>query len=193
MSLEAIRMLREQQSQVKEGSPQWMVAEQLMDICRAEPESAELIAQDLGVEAMSITEAEKKLDSPRVLFGAFHSWLDSKFPCWLGSRPVRLGDPPYGRPHRRSRGNTFACLTLPHTLSRRPCTCRYLREGGRPFGPFSASSHLPLYSEPDGRPDNTMRVGRHQRQRRTGGRYGALQQQPSEQSPQLHAKRVSDC
>ena len=50
MSLEAIRMLREQQSQVKEGSPQWMVAEQLMDICRAEPESAELIAQDLGVE-----------------------------------------------------------------------------------------------------------------------------------------------
>ena len=61
MSLEAIRMLREQQSQVKEGSPQWMVAEQLMDICRAEPESAELIAQDLGVEAMSITEAEKKL------------------------------------------------------------------------------------------------------------------------------------
>ena len=61
MSLEAIRMLREQQSQVKERSPQWMVAEQLMDICRAEPESAELIAQDLGVEAMSITEAEKKL------------------------------------------------------------------------------------------------------------------------------------
>ena len=40
MSLEAIRMLREQQSQVKEGSPQWMVAEQLMDNCRAEPESA---------------------------------------------------------------------------------------------------------------------------------------------------------
>lgn len=53
--------------------------------------------------------------------------------------------------------------------------------------------HPDSWTEGEGGPDNTMRVGRHQRQRRTGGRYGALQQQPSEQSPQLHAKRVSDC
>lgn len=74
---------------------------------------------------------------PRVPFGAFHSWLGSKFPCWLGSKPVRLGDPPYGRPHRHSRGNIFAWRILPHTLSRRLCIYRYYREGGRPFAPFS--------------------------------------------------------
>ena len=38
-----------------------MVGEQLKDICRREPRSAELIARDLQVEAMSITEAEKKI------------------------------------------------------------------------------------------------------------------------------------
>ena len=61
MMQEAIRKLREQQSKVKERSPQWMVAEQLMDLVRAEPQCAEILAQDLEVEAMSITEAEKKI------------------------------------------------------------------------------------------------------------------------------------
>lgn len=54
-------MLLEQQGKHKQYSPQWAVAEQLMDICRAEPESAELIAQDLANDAMSIGEAEKKI------------------------------------------------------------------------------------------------------------------------------------
>lgn len=58
---EAIRKLLEQQSKVRERSPQWMVAKQLMDICRAEPESAAILAQDLDVPEMSIVEAEKKL------------------------------------------------------------------------------------------------------------------------------------
>ena len=58
---EAIGKLLEQQSKVTERSPQWMVAEQLMDICRAEPESAAILAQDLDVPEMSIVEAEKKL------------------------------------------------------------------------------------------------------------------------------------
>ncbi len=57
----AVKMLREQQSLVKERSAQWMVAEQLMDICRQEPASAELIAQDLENASMSIVEAEKKI------------------------------------------------------------------------------------------------------------------------------------
>ena len=57
----AIEMLREQQSKVPERSAQWMVAEQLMDICRREPLSAELIAQDLENASMSIVEAEKKI------------------------------------------------------------------------------------------------------------------------------------
>lgn len=61
MSDRAIQMLLEQQSKVKERSAQWMVASQLMDICRREPASAEIIAQDLENESMSIVEAEKKI------------------------------------------------------------------------------------------------------------------------------------
>ena len=57
----AIAMLEDQQSRVKVRSPQWMVAEQLKDICRHESHSAELIAQDLENPAMSVTEAEKKI------------------------------------------------------------------------------------------------------------------------------------
>ena len=57
----AIALLEEQQAKVPPRSPQWMVAEQLKDICRREPYSAELIAQDLENPAMSITEAEKKI------------------------------------------------------------------------------------------------------------------------------------
>ena len=57
----AIAAIEAQQTKVKERSPQWMVGEQLKDICRMEPNSAELIAQDLDVAAMSITEAEKKI------------------------------------------------------------------------------------------------------------------------------------
>ena len=57
----AIALLEEQQSKVQARSPQWMVAEQLKDICRHEPHCAELIAQDLENPAMSITEAEKKI------------------------------------------------------------------------------------------------------------------------------------
>lgn len=57
----AIAMLEEQQAKVPARSPQWMVGEQLKDLCRQEPHCAELIAQDLENEAMSITEAEKKI------------------------------------------------------------------------------------------------------------------------------------
>lgn len=58
---QAIALLEAQQAKVKPRSPQWMVGEQLKDICRMEPKSAELIAQDLENEAMSITAAEKKI------------------------------------------------------------------------------------------------------------------------------------
>ncbi len=57
----AIAVLEAQQAKVKPHSPQWMVGEQLKDICRMDPKSAELIAQDLENEAMSITAAEKKI------------------------------------------------------------------------------------------------------------------------------------
>lgn len=58
---EAKGKIEAQQARVKPRSPQWMVGEQLKDICRHEPKSAELIAQDLGNASMSITEAEKKI------------------------------------------------------------------------------------------------------------------------------------
>lgn len=57
----AIVKLKEQQRKVKERSAPWMVAEQLMDLCRREPESAELIAQDLDNPEMGIVQAEKKI------------------------------------------------------------------------------------------------------------------------------------
>lgn len=57
----AILAIEAQQAKVTARSPQWMVGEQLKDICRMEPGSAELIAQDLENETMSITEAEKKI------------------------------------------------------------------------------------------------------------------------------------
>ena len=46
MQEKAITMLEAQQAKVKPHSPQWMVGEQLKDICRMEPKSAELIAQE---------------------------------------------------------------------------------------------------------------------------------------------------
>ena len=57
----AIQKLEQQQSTVKERSAPWMVAEQLKDICRREPRSAELIAQDLDNPEMGIVQAEKKI------------------------------------------------------------------------------------------------------------------------------------
>lgn len=57
----AIELLEKQQSAVKERSAPWMVAEQLKDICRREPHSAELIAQDLDNPEMGIIQAEKKI------------------------------------------------------------------------------------------------------------------------------------
>lgn len=44
-----------------ERTPVWMVGEQLKDILRREPHLAELVVQDLTVEAMSLTECEKKI------------------------------------------------------------------------------------------------------------------------------------
>lgn len=61
MTERAIELLEEQQRKVKERSAPWMVAEQLKEICRREPHSAEVLAQDLENASKSITEAEKKI------------------------------------------------------------------------------------------------------------------------------------
>lgn len=57
----AIAAITEQQKAVRQRGPQWMVAEQLKDICRREPASAEILLQDLTVRKMSIMAAEKKI------------------------------------------------------------------------------------------------------------------------------------
>ena len=59
--MSAIEKLKAQQAQVTERSAPWMVAEQLMDLCRREPDSAQLIDQDLDNPEMSIVEAEKRI------------------------------------------------------------------------------------------------------------------------------------
>lgn len=58
---EAVAAIEAQQAKAPPRSAAWMVGEQLKDICRREPRSAELLAADLRVEEMSITQAEKKI------------------------------------------------------------------------------------------------------------------------------------
>ena len=99
MIQEAIRKLQEQQSKVKERSPQWMVAQQLMDLVRAEPQCAELLAQDLEVEAMSITEAEKKIKA----FADSHK--TGNFSCVTPEESDRILREFYGLPPRPGAGD----------------------------------------------------------------------------------------
>ena len=80
----AIQAIEAQQAAVKPRSPQWMVAEQLKDICRREPRSAELIAQDLENASMSITEAEKKIKA----FADQHK--TGRFSCVIPSEADRI-------------------------------------------------------------------------------------------------------
>ena len=100
MIQEAIRKLKEQQSKVKERSPQWMVAEQLMDLCRAEPACAEFLAQDLEVEAMSIVEAEKKIKA----FADSHK--SGGFACVTPAESDRILRDFYGLSQRQESGTT---------------------------------------------------------------------------------------
>ena len=57
----------EAQQKGKENTAEWMVGEQLKDICRREPRAAELVDKDLDVKEMSISECEKKI----------RAWADS--------------------------------------------------------------------------------------------------------------------
>ena len=57
----AIEKLKAQQAKTDEDSPVYVVAEQLMDICRNEPQSAELLDKDLDNPEMSIKRAEVQI------------------------------------------------------------------------------------------------------------------------------------
>lgn len=98
MIQEAIRKLREQQSKVQERSPQWMVAQQLMDLVRMEPACAELLAQDLDVPEMSIVEAEQKIKA----FADGHK--TGNFACVTPEESDRILREFYGLPQRRETG-----------------------------------------------------------------------------------------
>ena len=88
----AVAMIEAQQAKAKDRSPQWMVGEQLKDICHRESGSAELIVRDLEVEAMSITEAEKKIKA----FADAHR--NNGFACVIPSEAERIIREFYGLP-----------------------------------------------------------------------------------------------
>ena len=51
----------EAQQKGKENTAAWMVGEQLKEICRSDRHCAEIVAQDLTKEAMSIVKAEQQI------------------------------------------------------------------------------------------------------------------------------------
>ena len=62
-NFEKVAELIAAQQKGKEGTAPWMVGEQLKDIARAEPASAELLAQDLTVAEMSLEKAAAQLQA----------------------------------------------------------------------------------------------------------------------------------
>ena len=59
--MNAIEMIEQQQSKLQDTEPAWMVGEQLKDICRREPDCAELIEKDLSVKGMGLVDCEKQI------------------------------------------------------------------------------------------------------------------------------------
>lgn len=56
----AIKAVEERIASVKEHSPAWCVAQDLIELCRNEEDSAELILKDMAVKEMGPAECEKK-------------------------------------------------------------------------------------------------------------------------------------
>ena len=61
MCMSAVEKIKRQQAKEKGRTAAWMVGEQLKDMARREPESAELLDKDLDIPEMSIQQAEKKI------------------------------------------------------------------------------------------------------------------------------------
>lgn len=59
--MEKLRRIIDAQRKGKEDTPLWMVGEQLLDIASGEPDSLELLKQDLAVPEMSLENAEKQI------------------------------------------------------------------------------------------------------------------------------------
>jgi hypothetical protein len=88
----AIEMIEAQQP--KERTAVWMVGEQLKDMLRNEPQLAELVAQDLQQEAMSLAQCEKKIKA----FADGHK--TGSFACVIPSEAERIIREFYGLPER---------------------------------------------------------------------------------------------
>lgn len=106
---DAIRAIEAKQAEVKPRSPQWMVGEQLKDICRREPRSAELIVQDLKAEDMSITAAEKKIKA----FADKHK--TGNFSCVTPEESDRILREFYGLPEQEDMPSDPAPVQTPST------------------------------------------------------------------------------
>lgn len=78
--------------QPKERTPVWMVGEQLKDMLRAEPNLAEIVAQDLDMEDMSLVECEKKIKA----FADKHK--TGNFSCVIPSEAEEIIRKFYGLP-----------------------------------------------------------------------------------------------
>lgn len=78
--------------QPEERTPVWMVGEQLKDMLRAEPNLAEIVAQDLEVKEMSLAECEKKIKT----FADAHK--TGQFSCVIPSEAERIIREFYGLP-----------------------------------------------------------------------------------------------
>ena len=59
--MKELRKIIDAQRKGKEDTPVWMVGEQLLDIAAGEPDSLELLKQDLKVPEMSLENAEKQI------------------------------------------------------------------------------------------------------------------------------------
>lgn len=80
--------------QPKERTPVWMVGEQLKDILRSEPNLAEIVAQDLDVKEMALSECEKKIKA----FADEHK--TGNFSCVVPAEAERIIREFYGLPAR---------------------------------------------------------------------------------------------
>lgn len=57
----ALDKITAQQATYRQGSAPWCLGEQLKDILRAQPETAELVANDLDQTGMGLADCEKKI------------------------------------------------------------------------------------------------------------------------------------
>lgn len=84
MHMSVVEKIERQQAKEKGRTAAWMVGEQLKDIARREPESAELLDKDLDIPEMSIQQAEKRIKA----------WADAhrtgSFACVTGAEAERI-------------------------------------------------------------------------------------------------------